>query len=67
VRVSNEFVYLPEQLQRLRELIASMSPVFTLADIRAATTLSRLHLIPILEWSDHEGITVREGDSRRLR
>lgn len=67
VRISEEFVYLPEQVTRLKELLGSMRSVFSLADLREETTLSRLHLIPILEWSDREGITVREGDNRRLR
>jgi selenocysteine-specific elongation factor len=67
VRVSEDFTYLPEQVAHLKALLGSMDQVFALADVREATSLSRLHLIPILEWSDREGITIRDGDIRRLR
>ena len=34
---------------------------------RDATGLSRKYAVPILEWSDREGLTVRRGDVRSLR
>jgi selenocysteine-specific elongation factor len=38
----------------------------TPADLREALGLSRKYLIPLLEWLDGRGITVRVGDARRL-
>jgi selenocysteine-specific elongation factor len=38
----------------------------TPSELRERTGLSRKFLIPVLEWLDQEGFTVREGDSRRL-
>ena len=38
----------------------------TPADLREALGLSRKYLIPLLEWLDGRGITVRVGDVRRL-
>jgi selenocysteine-specific elongation factor len=35
-------------------------------DVRARVGVSRKFLIPLLEWADTRGITVREGDARRL-
>ncbi len=35
--------------------------------LRERLGLSRKFLIPLLEWADREGITVRIGDSRRLQ
>ena len=35
-------------------------------DLREALGLSRKYLIPLLEWLDGRGITVRVGDLRRL-
>lgn len=35
--------------------------------LRERLGLSRKFLIPLLEWADREGITVRIGDTRRLR
>jgi selenocysteine-specific elongation factor len=37
------------------------------AAIRDRLGISRKYLIPLLEWADGRGITVREGDGRRLR
>jgi hypothetical protein len=34
--------------------------------VRARVGVSRKFLIPLLEWADVRGITVREGDARRL-
>ena len=35
--------------------------------LREALGLSRKFLIPLLEWADRQGITVRNGDTRRRR
>ena len=37
------------------------------AAIRDRLGISRKYLIPLLEWADGRGITVREGEGRRLR
>jgi selenocysteine-specific elongation factor len=37
------------------------------AAVRDRLGISRKFLIPLLEWADGRGITVREGDGRRLR
>jgi len=39
----------------------------TPATLREQLGLSRKWLIPILEWADREGLTVRDGDRRTLR
>ena len=39
----------------------------TPAGLRERLGLSRKFLIPLLEWSDARGLTVRTGDTRRLR
>ena len=39
----------------------------TVGRLREALGLSRKFLIPLLEWSDRQGLTVRSGDTRRLR
>ena len=44
------------------ERLGEVSP----ADLREALGLSRKYLIPLLEWLDSQGITLRVGDSRRL-
>jgi selenocysteine-specific elongation factor len=37
------------------------------AAVRDRLGISRKYLIPLLEWADGRGITVREGDGRRLK
>jgi selenocysteine-specific elongation factor len=52
--------------RRVLESAAQAGPI-TPAIIRERTGLTRKHLIPLLEWADRAGLTVREGDVRRLR
>lgn len=35
--------------------------------VKDATGLSRKYVVPLLEWSDRAGITIREGDLRHVR
>ena len=37
----------------------------TPSELRSALGLTRKYLIPILEWMDAQGLTVRDGDARR--
>ncbi|MGH3651287.1 MAG: SelB C-terminal domain-containing protein, partial [Acidimicrobiia bacterium] len=67
VRVAPGLVYLPEQIEELKETMAGLPDGFTVAEFRDAAGLSRKYAVPILEWSDKEGLTVRRGDRRRLR
>lgn len=48
------------------EACGAVGPI-TPAAVRDRTGLTRKHLIPLLEWADRVGITVRHGDERRLR
>ena len=60
--------YSREALERfvgtLREL--GKSGLFTPAQVRDRLGITRKVLIPLLEWSDSRGITVRAGEGRRL-
>ena len=48
-------------------LEAGASGEVTVGRLRETLGLSRKFLIPLLEWSDRQGLTVRSGDTRRLR
>ncbi len=67
VRLSEELVFLPSQVALIEEKIRSMPESFTVAQFRDATGLSRKYAVPILEWADKEGLTVRRGDTRTAR
>jgi len=67
VRISNDLLYLPEQIDSIKTILASLDGDFTVAQFRDRSGLTRKYAVPILEWSDKEGLTVRRGDARRIR
>ena len=67
VRVSDDLVYLPEQIEEIKRMLGEMTEPFTVARFRDHTGLSRKYVVPILEWADREGLTIRRGDLRHLR
>ncbi|MEE8375923.1 MAG: selenocysteine-specific translation elongation factor, partial [Acidimicrobiia bacterium] len=67
VRVSDDLVWLPHQVDEIRRVLESLPEEFTVAQFRDAAGLSRKYAVPLLEWADKEGLTVRRGDTRTLR
>lgn len=57
---------LDEQRRSLESVLAELGEA-TAATLRERLGLTRKWLIPFLEWADREGVTVRNGDLRRLR
>lgn len=66
-RVSEELVYLPEQIERLTEVLSSIGHPFTVSDFRQAAGITRKHAVPLLEWTDRENLTIRNGDLRTVK
>ena len=67
VRVSTDLLFLPGQIEEIKTHLKAMGGDFTVADFRDQSGLTRKYAVPILEWSDKEGLTVRRGDIRRIR
>ncbi len=67
VRISDEFVMLPEQVDGLLATLRSFDEPFTVSEFRERSGLSRKYAVPFLEWSDRNGHSVRTGDTRRSR
>ena len=67
VKVAEDLVYLPHQLERVLELLRSLPQPFTVSQFREQAGVSRRHAVPLLEWTDARGITLRRGDLRTLR
>ena len=67
VRVSSELVYLSSQIEELTKAIEALPNEFTVSDFRDAVGLSRKYAVPILEWADIEGLTIRRGNFRTVR
>lgn len=70
VKVRNDLFYASGQLSVLRDqLLAHFrnEQEITPSQFRELTGLSRKFMIPVLEFFDQEKVTIRIGDSRRLR
>lgn len=66
-RVGPDLVYLPEQIDQVLSGLAGLPDSFTVAQFRDHLQLTRKYAVPLLEWLDKEGHTVRDGDLRRIR
>lgn len=67
VRLSEKIVTTPNVLEKARDVLTSSSEDgFTASEARQFLDTSRKFIIPILEWMDNEGWTVRLGDKRKM-
>jgi selenocysteine-specific elongation factor len=67
VRISDDFVFLPGQVEELLTVVRSFEEPFSVSEFRDRSGLSRKYAVPFLEWADRAGHTVRQGDTRRAR
>ncbi|MDE2571578.1 MAG: SelB C-terminal domain-containing protein, partial [bacterium] len=66
----NEEVYRRSQIQQIRAKLEEHlrgRAEMTMAEFRDIVGTSRKYSVPLLEWFDLSGVTVRSGDMRRLR
>jgi selenocysteine-specific elongation factor len=68
VAVERDRYWSPAALAQFREVLARLGArgPFAPPAVREETGLSRKFLIPLLEWADRAGVTVRQGDARVL-
>lgn len=69
VKVNDE-IYTSSQIAALRariERFFSAEKTMTMAQFRDLAGTSRKYAVPLLEWFDAQGVTVRSGDYRMLR
>jgi selenocysteine-specific elongation factor len=66
--VERDRYYAIEALQRFTEAVRDIGRAGEIqpAAVRERLGISRKYLIPLLEWADARGITVRAGETRRL-
>jgi selenocysteine-specific elongation factor len=67
VRIGDELIYLPEQIDEIIGRLGRLPGKFTVAEFRDAYGLSRKYAVPLLEYLDGRRITLRDGDFRTLR
>jgi selenocysteine-specific elongation factor len=68
-RIGRDRYYDMESLEEVRGIILDIvreRQRATPAELRDATGLTRKYLIPILEWLDSNGDTIRDGDARTI-
>jgi selenocysteine-specific elongation factor len=67
--VERDRYYARSALDRFVSVLAEIAPggEFGVGTVRDRIGVSRKFLIPLLEWSDARGITIRSGDARRFR
>jgi selenocysteine-specific elongation factor len=67
--VERDRYYARSALDRFVSVLAELGVRgdFGVGAVRDQTGVSRKFLIPLLEWTDARGITVRSGDTRRFR
>ncbi|MCP4966956.1 MAG: selenocysteine-specific translation elongation factor [bacterium] len=66
-RVGDDLVYLPDQIEEIKQLLGQLTEEFTVAEFRDAIGVTRRQAVPLLEWFDKNGVTIRRGDVRALR
>lgn len=67
--VERDRYYSREALERFTRTLEELGrdrPIIP-ADVRERLGISRKYLIPLLEWADGKGVTVRVGEGRKLR
>jgi len=64
VQVSEDLVYLPDQIEEIRAGLSALPNPFTVAEFRDRFQISRKYAVPLLEWLDSSSITRRRGDLR---
>jgi len=66
VRVTSDLVYLPAQIDAIRNALTGLPEEFTVADFRDLLGVTRRQAVPLLEWLDKQAITRRRGDLRTV-
>jgi selenocysteine-specific elongation factor len=64
VQVSDDLVYLPDQIEEIKAGLSALPNPFTVAEFRDRFQISRKYAVPLLEWLDSSSITRRNGDQR---
>lgn len=67
IRVSDDLVFLPDQINELRKRLQDLPNPFGVGDFKDVADLSRKYAVPLLEYFDAIGVTRRNGNERVVR
>lgn len=66
LRIGDELIYLPEQIEEIVRRLSDLPDRFTVADFRDAYGFTRKYAVPLLEYLDGRRVTIRDGDFRTV-
>ncbi len=66
-RISEDLVFLPEQIEHIKVRLTDLAGEFTVAEFRDLLGVTRRQAVPLLEWLDKTGVTARRGDIRVVK
>lgn len=64
VKVSDDLVYLPEQVTYITQAVGRLEPPFGVGEFKEAIGVSRKYSMPLLEWLDANHYTIRRPEGR---
>jgi selenocysteine-specific elongation factor len=67
IKIGEDLVYLPQQIEAIKDSLQGLGHGFTVAEFRDHIGVTRRQAIPLLEWFDNNGVTIRRGDIRELK
>lgn len=67
IRVSDDLVFLPEQIATITDELTKLASPFGVATFKDAIAVSRKYAVPLLEFFDATGVTRRVGNDRVVR
>lgn len=67
IRVSDDLVYLPGQIDSIKALLQELPTPFGVGNFKDLIDVSRKYAVPLLEYFDASGVTKRVGNDRVLR
>jgi selenocysteine-specific elongation factor len=67
VQIDPDLVFSNTQIEAILTGVASLSDGFTVSEFKDHFKMSRRQAVPLLEWLDKRGVTLRQGDGRIVR
>lgn len=67
VRVTDDLVFLPQQIEAMHQKMKNLPDPFGVGDFKDSLEISRKYAVPLLEFFDAKAITRRSGNERTLR
>ena len=67
VRIDDDLVYTSSQIAEILTRVAELSDGFTVSEFKDHFLMARRQSVPLLEWLDKTGVTLRRGDGRTVR